>query len=292
MRVLLWALCAPAAALAQPLPSLEPVALELGPAPRRAVAAVPVVRGSRSPFVPIAGNAAWPRQSTPVPTAPRLPSRPVRPWTISVVTGLPSQSPLHDMERAMRDAAFDDDRGFCFFDFCLPGVSHPFSTTGRAYRDSWTASVNRRVRPRLGVSVAAGRTLIGWTTGQHRTTFTFLEIETTMSHVAPLVTFTPAAGLRLGIGPGIFTTAFARTGLDRQALTTTRRPGLLAEASLTFPRRSRVFAELSLQERLVGRQPLGPIDSFDALTGGTATFPRTQVRVAHWFIGLGAGVRF
>lgn len=225
-------------------------------------------------------------QSAPPPAAPQRPSRP---WTLSVVTGVPSNAPLRDLERTMRDTGFDLDSGGCFFDLCFGPSSTPYSMHARAYRDSWTAGINRRIGPRLGVSVTGGRTLIGWTTGRQRGTGAYLEIETAMTHVAPLVTFQPTPGVRVGVGPGLFSTTFAPTGLDPQPPPTTRRPGLLAEASLTFPRRSRLFAELSAQERWLGRQPLGPID---VRPDGLATFPQTRVRVTHWFIGLGAGVRF
>lgn len=241
---------------------------------------------SRAPDVTIGRDGGGVRQSAPAPAAPQRPSRP---WTLSAVTGVPSNAPLRDLERAMRDTGFDLASGGCFFDLCFGPTTMPYSMHARAYRDSWTAGINRRIGPRLGVGVTGGRTLIGWTNGRHRGTGTYLEIETAMTHVAPLVTFTAMPGVRVGVGPGIFSTTFARTGLDPQPLTTTRRPGLLAEASLTFPRRSRVFAELSAQQRWLGRQPLGPIE---VVPDGLATFPQTQVRVTHWFIGLGAGVRF
>jgi len=249
-------------------------------------AAQPVVPSSASLDGPIAVEDGRPGQSTPGPAAPQRPSRP---WTVSVVTGLPSRGPLDDLENTMRDTGFDLDSGGCFFDLCFGPTNMPYSIRGRPFRDSWTAGINRRIGRRLGVSVTGGRTLIGWTNGRQRGTGAHLEIETAMTHVAPLVTFTPTPGVRVGAGPAVFSTTFARTGLDPQPLTTTRRPGLLAEASLTFPRRSRVFVELSAQERWLGRQPLGPID---VLPDGTAPFPQTRVRVTHWFIGLGAGVRF
>jgi hypothetical protein len=241
---------------------------------------------TRAPDVTIGRDGGGVRQSAPAPAAPQRPSRP---WTVSVVTGVPSNAPLRDLERAMRETGFDLASGGCFFGLCFEPTTMPYSAHARAYRDSWTAALNRRIGPHLGVGVTGGRTLIGWTNGRHRGTGTYLEIETAMTHVAPLVTFTPTPGVRVGVGPGIFSTTFARTGLYPQPLTTTRRPGLLADASLTFPRRSRVFAELSAQQRWLGRQPLGPIE---VEPDGLATFPQTQVRVTHWFIGLGAGVRF
>jgi hypothetical protein len=209
---------------------------------------------------------------------------------VSVVTGLPSRGPLDDLERTMRATGFDLDSGGCFFDLCFGPTSMPYSGGGRVFRDSWTASINRRIGRRLGVSVTGGHTLIGWTNGRQRGTGAYIEIETEMTHVAPLVTFQPTPGVRVGAGPAVFSTTFARTGPGgTQPLDTTRQPGLLAEASLTFPRRSRVFVELSAQQRWLGRQPLGPID---LLPDEPATFPQTQVRVTHWFIGLGAGLRF
>ncbi len=263
MVIVLTVLAAPTAARAQRVPAFEHLAGVLN-----------------------TGDGVWLRQSAPPPAARRDVARP---WTVSVVTGMPSTGPLDELERAMRNTGFDLALGGCIFDLCFGPSSMPYSMQARAFRDSWTAGINRRIGSRLGVSVTGGRTLIGWTNGRHRGTGAYLEIETAMTHGAPLVTFTPTPGVRVGAGPGVFSAAFARTGLDPQPLVTRRRPGLVAEASLTFPRRSRVFVELSAQQRWLGRQPLGPID---VLPDGTAPFPRADVRVAHWFIGLGAGVRF
>lgn len=250
-------------------------------------AAQPVVPPSTTDEMPRGGHGERLGQSPPAPASTVRPSRPSRRWTASIVTGAPSMAPLRDMERAMRDAGFDGVPQLCF-GTC---ASYPYSVHARAYRDTWTATLNRGIGPRLGVSLTGGRTLIGWTTGLARGTSGFLEVEAVMSHVVPAATFTPAPGLRLSAGPGIFTTTYTGNGagLVQSPLGTRRRPGLLAEASLTFPRRARVFAELSAQERWLGRQSLGP---FDVMPGGPVTFPKTPVSVSHWFIGLGFGVRF
>jgi len=179
------------------------------------VAAAQPVGGASSSLdgPPTARDAGRPSQSVPTPGAPPRSSRPLRRWTLSVVTGVPSRGPLDDLERTMRDTGFDLPSGGCVFGLCFEPTSMPYSMHARAYRDSWTAGVNRRIGRRLGVSVTGGRTLIGWTTGRHRGTGAYVEIETAMTHVAPLVTFQPTPGVRVGFGPGVFSTTFARTGL-------------------------------------------------------------------------------
>jgi hypothetical protein len=225
--------------------------------------------------------------SQPAPVAPG--ARTERRWTVSLVTGVPSTAPLRAFEDTMRAAGFDAPSGGCVFGLCFAPTPMPYSMHARAYRDTWSADVNRRLRRGLGVGLVSGRSLLGWTTGRHDPSGAFFEVETAVTHVVPVVTFMPAAGVRVGAGPGLFTTTFTRTGPERQTLDTVRRPGLLAAATLTFPRRTRVFVELSGQERWLARQPFGPVDVQPA---EGVVFPESRVRVSHWFIGLGIGVRF
>ena len=227
------------------------------------------------------------------PTTTSSPHSQLRRWTLSIVTGRPSLAPLTEFEQAMRDASFDWSGNSCVFDLCFGESTYPYSAHTRIYRDTWAASAHRLLGRRVGVGVTTGASFIGSTVGRHRSSFTWLEVETAVAHLAPLATFTPWAGVRVGAGPGLFTTTFREKSVGTLVETTTvRRPGLLAETSLTFPRRTRVFVDLTGQMRWLTAPSFGPVSRYDAATGVTAIFPRTAVDMTHWMVGLGAGLRF
>jgi hypothetical protein len=233
------------------------------------------------------------REVQPSPPPAASTPRPSRAWSVSIATGRPGLAPLASMERAMRTAAFDrSSTTTCFFDLCFGPTTHPYSIHSRIFRDTWTTGVHRHLGRRLGLGVTTGVSLIGWTTGSHRFSNTYLEIETTVRHLAPVVTVAPWTGARVGIGPALFTTSFTETIPGPSVRTTVRRPGVLTEAAVTFPRRARVFLELAGQMRWVMAPAFGPVSRRDELNDVTATFPRTDVNVSHWFLGLGAGLRF
>lgn len=227
------------------------------------------------------------------PTSAASRVRPVRRWTVSIVTGRPSLAPLREFERAMRANAFDWSGSTCVFGLCFGNQTYPYSSHTRIYRDTWAAHVHRLLGRHIGVGVTTGKSFIGGTTGRHRTSFTWLDVETQVAHLAPIVTFTPWAGMRVGGGPGLFTTTFNERSAGTLVETTTaRRPGLLADLSLTFPRRTRIFIDLTGQMRWMTAPSFGPVSRDDAATGVTVTFQRTAVKMSHWMVGLGAGVRF
>lgn len=227
------------------------------------------------------------------PTPAAAPARRTRRWTLSAVTGRPSLRPLTEFEQAMREAGFDWSGSTCVFGLCFGDSTYPFSMHSRIYRDTWSGSVHRLIGRRVGVGLTTGSSLIGWTSGRHRASFVWLEVETKVAHLAPIVTFTPWAGIRVGAGPGLFTTRFTERSVGTEVGTTTeRRPGGLAELSLTFPRRTRLFVDLTGQTRWIAGATFGPVSRYDPATDVTATFPRTPLPVSHWRIGLGAGLRF
>ncbi len=219
---------------------------------------------------------------------------PTYPWDAFWVTGTTSSGPARDLERAMRVAQFDGDQGFCFIGFCLPGHDHPYSRTGIGELGfPWHVGVSRAWRGRIGLGGFAGQSAIGTTMGLDRNSYARLTLRYTVSGAGPMLTFAPVRGARLGAGAAAFVTSIG----DEQApgVVTTRHhtsPGAVLEARVTAPTGTRVFAALLVQGRLLGRQRVGPYNETDGLTGITASFPATSVRVSHWFIGAGVGARF
>jgi hypothetical protein len=219
--------------------------------------------------------------------------RPDQKWAVSAVVGTTSSGPAGDLEDAMRAAGFDENRGSCIFGLCFPGANHPFSRTGFGEIGfPWTISAHRWLSSWYGVGVSGGFAGIGTTMGQRRDSGEYLDVQYSVATVAPLFMLRPAHGLHTGIGPAFFTTTFTTgpTAANQYQTQTKRTGGLLWEAGVTVPPRSRVFGEFLVQYRHVGRVSAGP---FDATNGfSTSTLPGTNVQMNHWFLGVGAGLRF
>ncbi len=248
--------------------------------PRTPVAALP---RTEPPALPAGPPQAQPNLAKP---------RPDRRWAASVVVGTTSSGPASDLEDAMRAARFDENRGACIFGLCFPGTNHPFSKTGFGQSGfPWAISAHRWLSSWYGAGLSAGFTDIGTTSGQRRDSGEYLNLQYRVATVAPLLMLRPAPGLHTGIGPALFTTTFT-TGPAPAALyqTQTRSAGLLWEAGVTVPPRSRVFGEFLVQYRHVGRVGAGPFDVTNGFT--TSTLPSANVQMNHWFLGVGAGVRF
>lgn len=220
--------------------------------------------------------------------------RPTYGWDAFWVTGTTSSGPARDLERAMRAAQFDGGQGFCFIGLCLPGRDHPFSRTGIGELGFPShVGVSKVWRGRISLGGFAGRSGIGRTMGLDRNSYARLNLSYAVSSAGPMVTFAPVRGVRLGAGAAAFITSIGEEqGPD--VVTTRRRtsPGAVLEARFTAPASTRVFAALLVQGRLLRRQRVGPYDETDGLTGITASFPATPVRMSHWFIGVGVGARF
>jgi hypothetical protein len=233
---------------------------------------------------------------TALPVAAQEPSflgpRPDRKWEGSAVVGTTSSGPASDLEDAMRAAHFDENRGSCVFGLCFPGVNHPFSRTGFGEIGfPWTVSGRRWLSSWYGVGLSGGFSEIGTTFGQRRDSGEFLFLQYSVATVAPLLIIRPAHWLHTGIGPAFLISTFTTASTSSPDQAQTRRSaGLLWEAGIALPPRSRVFGEVLVQYRHVGRVDVGPFDATNPPT--TATLPITNVQMNHWFLGVGTGVRF
>jgi hypothetical protein len=227
-------------------------------------------------------------------SASLLRPRPVRDWDAFWVLGSTSSGPARDLERAMRDAQFDGNQGYCFLGFCLPGSDLPLSRTGIGETGvPWHVGVDRAWRGRIGLGGFVGRSAIGATRGLDRNSYAALNLSYAVSSTGLMATVAPVRGVKLGAGAAAFVTTVTQEEGPR--VVTRRRhtsPGAVLEARAAVPTGTRVFAALVVQGRLLGRQRVGPYDVTDGLTGITASFPATSVRVSHWFAGVGIGTRF
>jgi hypothetical protein len=114
----------------------------------------------------------------------------------------------------------------------------------------------------------------------------------TVTTVAVLPALKVSGAVRVGLGPSLnFLKVQDISAGGGSPSSTTIRPGLLAEASLTTPARSRVFFEISAQYRYVLPAEIGPIDEPASMFSEGAQLPRTGVSFSHGMVALGLGVR-
>lgn len=214
-------------------------------------------------------------------------ARPVRRWSITVDTGGTSGGPARDIEDAMRAAHLDD---------ASPGlgspVGHPFSNTGfAAIGFPALIEVRYRIREFWSLGVLFSDTPIGATLG-YREPSHYLSVDHSVTSVAAML----SAGQRffqMGLGPALHVARARPGGNSAQPppWSNSSKLGFIAQARAAVPAGSRVFLDLTLQYRFVGRVVVGPYASSGGV-GFPVTFPPTGVQYNHWFVGVGTGLRF
>jgi hypothetical protein len=200
--------------------------------------------------------------------------------SVSVGSGTAWGGPAGDLEAAMRLAGFDQTTGGFF------GAPTPHPHSNHELGSVWFA-IPFQVNPAWEVSIAYSRTKIGQTFG-YRAPSQYLFVSYEAGLVGGMVSrsFGP---LRLGAGPAWYS---ARWSDDASGITSPNhsRIGIVTQAGVKVPAHTRAYLDLNLQYRYTGRTPVGPFTPGGGF--GTVPFPETAVRVSHWFIGLGPGLRF
>lgn len=218
--------------------------------------------------------------------------KPGRRWSVSWTAGAPfGGRSAADIEKAMVAAGLDDASPGCLFGPCY-GTPHPFSSTDGL---GTTLTLGYLLRPRLELRALWGRANLGETDGYRDGPGfgTYMFLRQRITTVAVLPALKVSGGVRVGAGPSLnFLSVRDDAGTGGGVGSTAIRPGLLAEASLTVPVRSRFFFEVSAQYRYVLPAEIGPIDKPAAMFSEGARLPRTRVSFSHGVVGLGLGVRF
>ena len=196
-----------------------------------------------------------------------------------------SSGPASDIERAMNFSGWDETSPSFFG---IGGTEHPFSNTGfGAIGFPWMLGLDYRIKAPFSLAVFFGNSNIGTTLGYHENG-SFLFINYSVSMVASTFSV-QSEGMRLGVGPAIFTTNVWRTDEPGEPVKKNNKIGFLIDFGLAIPTDHHFFAELKVQYRKVGRMEIGPfMDTGKILT---ATLPATKVSYDHWFMGLGLGIR-
>ena len=211
----------------------------------------------------------------------------LRRWSVTVETGPTFSGPARGIEDAMRAANLDD---------TSPGfgspIEHPFSAQGfAAIGFPKSVVVQYRAKAPWSVGVLFSRTPIGETLG-YRDPFQYLFVDYAVTSVAAVLS-AGSRSFQIGVGPSLHTAQARQVlggGGPPQPWSGHSKLGLVAQARAAVPVGSRLFLNLTLEYRFIGRASVGPYTS-EGL-GDPVTFPSTSVQFNHWFVGVGPGLRF
>jgi hypothetical protein len=225
------------------------------------------------------------------PVAATVTSDPERRWSLTVDFGVASSGPARDIEEAMRAAHFGDTMD----GWAGEQYIHPYSRTG--FAAIWDAvpvlvEAQYQIRGPWSVGVLFSHMPIGGTHGYHDP-HQLASIEYKVTSVAAMVSAGPPA-FQIGLGPALHT-AQERGELRSSQMGPWRNHstlGFIAQARARSPARWRVFLDLTAGYRFVGRAAVGPYATSAGRWDTVTTFPSTNVRYNHWFIGAGPGLRF
>ncbi len=117
----------------------------------------------------------------------------------------------------------------------------------------------------------------------------YLDIQYSLTTLAPILAIQVSDILRLGAGPALYypRTNTKSTGAEDQGKVS-RKVGFLIDFSLALPAKTKFFIELKIQYRKVGGVEIGPFKSKSLFY--STTLPPAVVNYNHWFIGLGFGL--
>lgn len=212
-----------------------------------------------------------------------------RRWSVQVDAG-GAYGAMARFEPAMRAAGFDKtDTVF--------GSSFP---TPRANDDgvSWIVGVHDRVTAHVALGIEAFGSPLGTVTGANANTFEafLLTVEGSVSGAAALVSFEMADPLgivsaRVGIGPAWYFVSMTQPRPGAEQPSTSENLGLLVDADLRFPARTRVFGSVLVQYRYVGEVRLGPYSQAGLPGRPAQVFPASTGAPDHWVLAFGFGVR-
>jgi len=218
-----------------------------------------------------------------------------RRWSVTLYGGWTEGRSPKSVEEAMLDAGLNEvSPARCFWGLCAPSQRHPRSigrTASRALAVSYALKRGLRVRA-LWATAEFGET-VGWRDdGSEWGADLALHQEATT--VAALVALSVEGAARVAVGPSL---NFVELGDAGTARSTATKPGLVCEAALSLPARSRFFVEAAVQYRYVVPAELGPFYARSGAWPGEpegegATFPTSRIEFSQAVLNLGMGVRF
>ncbi len=200
-------------------------------------------------------------------------------WQVSLLKGTGSTGPAHDLERSMRAEHFDARMG----GWWGPPVDYPVSHAG-----SGLLLTVRVPRGRNEWGVHLGSSTTGETHGL-REPYYLVEIRHEVQMLALTLARPVAERWSVGAGPALYLLSGVQKMEGRATeRTNAARVGLLLDARLRLPARSRWYCDLALQARLAGRAKVGPFTASVA-TEDRVALPATSPRFDHVFVAIGIG---
>ena len=120
----------------------------------------------------------------------------------------------------------------------------------------------------------------------------YVEAEKTIASVVSLVSFLPTPGVRAGVGVSFSSVAVAYTqGLSVLQKFEAVRPGLVLDAGLSFPDKTRFFVDVGAQFRFLAPLSVGPVPVSDPDGGYIGTVPGGSVSFGQTRVTVGLGLR-
>lgn len=185
--------------------------------------------------------------------------------------------------------------GAGFFGTGIESQDHPYTTKDSA----WGVDIRVRVRPRITVGYSQSVSNSGATRGyyapdsDHFRSVSFFADYSVESRAA-LIHWHPMTRLRVGAGPAFHTLQFEPLGTAQGV--EERKTGWVAEAGFAFLNRKYVLGEVTARYRGM------PALSVPSMTlredfpfssePYSVTLPATDVRLQHWTLGIGFGLKF
>jgi hypothetical protein len=154
------------------------------------------------------------------------------------------------------------------------------------------AGVGFKLNSRFSAAAVFSKGEMGYTYG-HAAPQEELEIKYALQTLAP-VFFVHLSVLELGAGPAWYSSKIRSSSNEQSALEggfNTEffdRIGLLLIGNIIFPENASYLLSITAQYRAVGEVEIGP---YASIPDGLRTFPRTKVKMSHFFLGIGFGFR-
>jgi len=241
-----------------------------------------------------AGYAQEAGQGPATPAEPPPKTRALSRWSVSLAFAGQSGGPMADVEDSMRAGAFDQTAVRITEGY----ETHPYTSGGDF---AWpVVTVGYRLKPRIELRVQAAQDReFSHVEGYHGPSTrptpgapadrASLTITPSIQTVAALASY-ERSGFRVAAGPSLNRTRLEIDdggGIQREQQTGL---GLVVEAGVVGPSRTRVMVELWAQYHLVPSQEYGPVP---VASGGQliATLPASTASFSHITVGLGIGLR-
>jgi hypothetical protein len=207
-------------------------------------------------------------------------------WSISLNAAGTIGGPNKDIEYAMNGSGFNY-RSPSLFGW--GGSVHPISRTNQS---SWVLNFRRSLKSPYSIIIIVGNSNLGITDGYNINAGS-LSLQSSVFTYAPIISINSLDKIRIGIGPSLYTTKTWKSSgsnSEQQEVFSSTNVGALIDFGLILMNKSKIFLELSVQYRVVGKTEVGPFTAENF--GSSAVLPNSSLNYNHLLVGIGIGIRF